>query len=362
MKRSFLTALAAALLIAVLALAQERPKNYAVTPTAPGAVKVCAWNMEWFPSGTKEPKPAKEEAQRIDSAARFLKWQNADIVLLEEMRDAATCSNLVARPALAGFRVNVCSGFNRSAPWAEAWQQDAVISRFPTVDAGFMEWNRRKPPASPPRGLTWCVLDVKGELWAFVVVHLKSNRLTTWSAEDQRAEKKANTAKREESARQLVAFVKANLEGRSYGGRKIVNVFIGGDFNNDPAQKAYRKEKTIPTITGAGYADAFANVPEERRQTMPGSRSYPASRFDYIFHKGPATISNPEVAPKQYTSDHCMISVQVKGAPTQAAPTQAPTCSKCGGPMTLRTSPQNGRKFWSCSRYPDCRGIRQTEN
>ncbi|MBR4661434.1 MAG: hypothetical protein IKO92_01740, partial [Clostridia bacterium] len=38
----------------------------------------------------------------------------------------------------------------------------AVISKFETVDSGFMEWNRRRVPASPPRGLTWCVLDVKG--------------------------------------------------------------------------------------------------------------------------------------------------------------------------------------------------------
>ena len=312
MKRPSLTALAAALLLAVPALAQDRPQNYTVTPTAPGAVKVCAWNMEWFPSGTKEPKPAKEEAQRIDSAARFLKWQNADIVLMEEMRDAAVCSNLVARPALSGFKVNVCSQFRRSTPWTDANQQDAIISRFPTVDAGFMEWNRRKPPASPPRGLTWCVLDVNGELWAFVAVHLKSNRLNAWTEEEKKTEAIVNRQKREESARQLVAFVKANLEGKSYGGRTIKNIFLGGDFNTDQAQRDYRRERTIPTITGAGYADTFAGVPEAERQSIPKSRHYPAARFDYVFHKGPATVSAPEVAPKQNTSDHCMISIQVK--------------------------------------------------
>lgn len=362
MKRTALFALALSLVVP--ARAQDRPSNYTVTPTAPGAVKVCAWNMEWFPSGTREPKPAKEEAERIDSAARFLRWQNADIVMLEEMRDADTCSNLVARPALDGFKVNACSRFRPPAFHAEAWQQNALVSRFDTVDAGFLEWNRRGP-ASPPRGLTWAVLDVKGELWAFVIVHLKSNRLKTQTEAEQKEEAKTNTAKREESARQLAAFVKSNLEGKSYGGRTIKNIFIGGDLNTDPAQKPYRKEKTVPTITGAGYEDVFANVPDDKRWTMPESRWYPATRFDYIFHKGPATRVNPEVAPKQYTSDHCMVSVQVKGdfaaGASASVPdeTKPPTCPKCGAITKLWTSPQDGRKFWGCSRYPACRGWRE---
>lgn len=354
-------ALAAIILAATLvapAFAQDRPSNYTVTPTAPGALKVCAWNMEWFPSGTMEPKPAKEEAARIDSAARFLRWQNADIVMLEEMRDAETCTNLIARPALEGFRLNVCSEFRPPYRGAEAMQQTAVISKFETVDSGFMEWNRRRVPASPPRGLTWCVLDVKGELWAFVCIHLKSNRINAW--EDEKEVSKLNTAKREEAARQLMDFVKANLEGKSYSGRTIKNIFIGGDLNTDPAQSPYAKETTIPTIIEAGYVDVFADVPEDKRWTMPESRRYPATRFDYIFHNGPATCLNPEVAPKQYTSDHCMVSVQVKtDAPWLYYLQDPPACPKCGAPTKLHTSPQDGRKFWGCSRFPDCRGYRE---
>ena len=35
---------------------------------------------------------------------------------------------------------------------------------------------------------------------------------------------------------------------------------------------------------------------------------------------------------------------------------EPPTCPKCGGPMALR----DGRygKFWSCLRYPECKGTR----
>lgn len=213
---------------------------------------------------------------------------------------------------------------------AQPLQQDAVVSRFPTIDSGFMEWNRRRTPAAPPRGLTWCVLDVGGELWAFIVVHLKSNRIGEW-VEDKEAERRTNTVKREESARQLVAFAKANLERKHYGGRKIANVFIGGDFNTDPGQAAYAGESTIQTLVGAGYTDAFAGEPVEKRYTMDATRWYPASVFDYLFHKGTAKLSHPEVAPKQYTSDHRMVFVQVRK--TSSAYLQRPPARRVGAAL-----------------------------
>lgn len=49
------------------------------------------------------------------------------------------------------------------------------------------------------------------------------------------------------------------------------------------------------------------------------------------------------------------------GGEAAAEPTiiEPPTCPKCGGPMALR----NGRygKFWSCLRYPECRGTRDVK-
>lgn len=38
----------------------------------------------------------------------------------------------------------------------------------------------------------------------------------------------------------------------------------------------------------------------------------------------------------------------------------APACPSCGAPMVLRTSRKDGRKFWGCPKYPQCRGTRQS--
>jgi restriction system protein len=42
----------------------------------------------------------------------------------------------------------------------------------------------------------------------------------------------------------------------------------------------------------------------------------------------------------------------------------APSCPKCGKPMrqrTARTGPHAGQRFWGCTGYPDCKGIRSEQ-
>lgn len=43
------------------------------------------------------------------------------------------------------------------------------------------------------------------------------------------------------------------------------------------------------------------------------------------------------------------------GAPTPTAP---PACPKCGKPMVERSNRKTGQKFWGCSTFPVCRGVR----
>lgn len=41
---------------------------------------------------------------------------------------------------------------------------------------------------------------------------------------------------------------------------------------------------------------------------------------------------------------------------------QIPACPQCGKPMVLRTArkgPNEGRQFWGCSAYPDCKGVQE---
>ena len=61
---------------------------------------------------------------------------------------------------------------------------------------------------------------------------------------------------------------------------------------------------------------------------------------------------------------HRLFLVREDGDREEKAPGRAgepPACPKCGAPMVLRTARQGknaGKQFWSCSRYPECRGTR----
>lgn len=54
---------------------------------------------------------------------------------------------------------------------------------------------------------------------------------------------------------------------------------------------------------------------------------------------------------------------EVQAAPSQPAaiavtPTAPPACPKCGKPMVERSNRKTGQKFWGCSTFPVCRGVR----
>ena len=56
-------------------------------------------------------------------------------------------------------------------------------------------------------------------------------------------------------------------------------------------------------------------------------------------------------------------SVQQSGN-MQAQPEVARACPKCGSEVGLRVAkkgPHSGKKFWGCSKYPDCQGVVSAE-
>ena len=52
----------------------------------------------------------------------------------------------------------------------------------------------------------------------------------------------------------------------------------------------------------------------------------------------------------------------VENATANANKTEVPFCPICGAPMILRTAQKGdnkGGRFYGCSKFPKCRGIRQ---
>jgi hypothetical protein len=55
-------------------------------------VRITTWNLEWFPNGSAHDATPEVQAQRIAAAADVLRPINADIILLQEVRDYEACA------------------------------------------------------------------------------------------------------------------------------------------------------------------------------------------------------------------------------------------------------------------------------
>lgn len=297
--------------IAALALSSCRIGEHQPGASASDAregVRIASWNMKWFPVGypvleSKDRNPARE-LKRISHAASFIAWQQADIVLLEEMRDLEAATMLATNAEMKGtWKVNAITAFASHPEATIPPHQNAIISRFDAVDSGWRTW-KGTADSKPPRGFVYAVFDLNGALTAVVGVHLKSNYIPQ-DAPDADRQPAQNRRMREVSARELVAFAD-EICARDYAGRHVENVVVAGDFNTSIFDRGYDGEETIPTMLKAGFKDCFDGVAE--RNTMPESKWYPATCFDYMFMRGSAETFAPVVAPASWTSDHQMIS------------------------------------------------------
>jgi endonuclease/exonuclease/phosphatase (EEP) superfamily protein YafD len=80
-------------------------------------------------------------------------------------------------------------------------------------------------------------------------------------------------------------------------------VVIAGDFNADRWQAAFAQETIFSVLSAAGYADAGALLPADRRGTHPSAR-WGDSTLDYLYFRGFSFAGTPVVLPAEGLSDH----------------------------------------------------------
>ena len=267
---------------------------------APAGLCVDCWNMEWFPSGYIEPQAPSVEAKRIRAAARAIRRRGVpDVLLVQEMRDAATCEALVGAIGEKGFRPVVCSDFWRS-PTNASLQQLAIFSRLPFVASGWEPWTARDF-VYPPRGYAWAVLETDAGPVAFFDVHLKSNFIP--EDQDEAQQTVLNRLKRQLASEQVLAHI-ARFRKEGVGGRSLAGVVLAGDFNTAAEDPRFAEVSTLRQVTDADLRDVFEGIPEAARPTLPANDFYPAATFDHIYYAGLPPPSFRRVLPHTSVSDH----------------------------------------------------------
>jgi endonuclease/exonuclease/phosphatase family metal-dependent hydrolase len=229
---------------------------------------VAAWNLEWFPGRSMNPTPEAQQKQ-MEAAQKVLKQLNPDIFLAEEIGDWDSFAKLVS--VVPKLQVHTVSAFKYGN--SSSRQQQAIASKLPANSTWSEQW--KKTEANPPRGMAFAALTLPdGKLLFVYAVHLKSNGGVA----------QENLAKREDSARQMVAHI-ADME-KAYKGYKVLGKIIGGDFNTNLDNPEWKSEKTIPLLEEAGFHNAWSGVDAKDRLTWKGSGRFSATTFDFLLVKG----------------------------------------------------------------------------
>jgi endonuclease/exonuclease/phosphatase family metal-dependent hydrolase len=261
----------------------------------PATVRITTWNLEWFPNGSAHDATPEAQGQRIAAAADVLRPLDPDIISLQEVRDYDACAHLGEAIAPGIYHVAICSAFKEPFQRGLGKQQVAILSKYNAQAAWAEPWKSMNG-VDPPRGFAFAWFKIENNDIGVYSVHLKSNLVTHG---DKEAETAKNIQKREIAIAQLLTHVQ-DVIGTTMP--TIKGIVIGGDFNTNHDQAMFSAERTLDSLTSAGYQNGFEGLPLSERVTHPGTHGFPDATFDFIFAKG-LTASQPNVT-QTNASDH----------------------------------------------------------
>jgi endonuclease/exonuclease/phosphatase family metal-dependent hydrolase len=108
-----------------------------------------------------------------------------------------------------------------------------------------------------------------------------------------------NIRKREVATHQLLSHLRDIIATAI---SSIKTVIIGGDFNTTTDQPMFASEKTLSTLTDAGFGNCMEGLPLPKRVTHPGNHGFPDATFDYLFSVN--AVSRPALITASDVSDH----------------------------------------------------------
>jgi endonuclease/exonuclease/phosphatase family metal-dependent hydrolase len=294
-----------------------------LAPAAPALtaspIRVTTWNLEWFPNGSPKELPAMEQDKRIAAAADVLRPLNPDIILLQEVRDYDVCARLAEAIAPHTYQVAICSAFREPFTPGLGKQQVAILAKEPAQAAWSEPWKSMQG-VDPPRGFAFAWFKIAGTDVGVYSLHLKSNLIMK---SDKATEGRKNVRKREVAIDQLLNHVRDVIAPAM---PMVKSFVVGGDFNTNLDQPDFAAEKTLVTLTAAGFRNSMEGASLFQRVTHPGKGPYPDATFDYLFGSN-LVPAKPQIT-ASHASDHYPVTCDFSAGGTYAQQPAAPATSR----------------------------------
>ena len=286
-------------------------------------IRITTWNLEWFPNGSPKERPVAEQDKRIAAAADVLRPLNSDIILLQEVKDYDVCARLGETIAPHTYHVAICSAFREPFAPGLGKQQVAILAKVPAQAAWSETW-KAMSGVDPPRGFAFAWFKVSGTDIGVYAVHLKSNLIMK---SDKAAETQKNIRKREVAVEQLLNHMRDVIAPSM---PMVKSFIVGGDFNTNLDQAEFAQEKTLVTLTSAGFRNVWEGAALMQRVTHPGSGPYPDATFDYLFASN-LVPSKAQITPSK-ASDHLPVTCDFSSGGAVVAESTPATTNKVTAP------------------------------
>ncbi len=249
-------------------------------------VRVVTWDLQPRDTVTTGPAQTLPEAVAAESA-RVLKQLNPDVIVLQNVPDAAACDALIQSLRPVDYRLAVLSAFRDAQTGGVTRQQTAILSRAPSSQPRWDNWKGQNQSGAAPGGFASAILLLENRnVGVFAVQLSDAANAAGWAGAAQQAA-------REEAARQLVEQIDT-LATPAGGAQAIV---VAGDFNTTADDAKLHSELTLTRLERAGLANTFGDLPLERRITLPANGPRQDATVDYIFTRDAGKTTVVQVVP-----------------------------------------------------------------
>ena len=283
--------------------------------------RIVTWNMQ--PREISGAAPALLAAGVNAEAAQVLKNLNPDVIVLQQVPDSDACDALIQALRPAEYQLAVLSSFRDPQTGMVTREQTAILSRVKATSPAFDTWKTAAQTPGAPGGYASAIIHFPNRNVAVFAVQLGG----VSSVIDVERESLAQQSAREDAARQLVQQVDALRDSPE----AVQSVVVAGDFNTTVNDPKLSGELTLTRLERAGFASAFADLPPEKRVTLPGYGTQADATLDYIYTRDAGKPANVRVLPVNTTLHYPVTGDLDFGSPAVVAAAPPVTSSTDAG-------------------------------
>ncbi len=287
----------------------------AVAPSQAEPIRVTTWNLQPGVIAGTNASSINFQHGLVQDAAERLKPLRPDIILLQQVADWETCHQLAQALQPENYQVAICSCF-RDPRGKLLRRQVAVLSKAKAFLAWAEPWKKSGALPAPPGGFAFAAIQLGNRNVGIFSVQFSDGDAS--SADESRSAQWQEA--RAESARQLVQQITLL---QSWKNNRLQSFIVAGDFNTTPDDSRLAHEKTLSLLEQAGFDNAFAGLPLEKRATLPGDARRSAATLDYIFTRD-AGVVGPALTTPSPLWEHASVTCEMDLAARKPAPTPPP--------------------------------------